>query len=125
MDKTDQLIEQALSAEDRELLAAHHEPGYLTQAFGLFRGSMGWVAWLAYLTGIVAFAFCAYALWQTWTTTDALLAVRWGVAAVLLFQCSAMLKTYLGSQMQANRTLRELKRIELQLALLRSSTTAD
>mgnify|MGYP001351616401 CR=1 FL=1 len=125
MDKTDQLIEQALSAEDRELLARHGEPGYFTQAFGLFRGTLGWVAWLAYLSGLAAFAGCAYALWQTWTTSDALLAVRWGVVALLLFQCSAMLKTYLGSHMQANRMLRELKRIELQLSLLRSPDAAE
>jgi hypothetical protein len=125
MDKTDQLIEQALSAEDRELLAKHGEPGYFTQAFGLFRGTLGWVAWLAYLSGLAAFAGCAYALWQTWTTSDALLAVRWGVVALLLFQCSAMLKTYLGSHMQANRMLRELKRIELQLSLLRSPDAAE
>ena len=125
MDKTDQLIEQALSAEDRELLAKHGEPGYFTQAFGLFRGTLGWVAWLAYLSGLAAFAGCAYALWQTWTTSDARLAVRWGVVALLLFQCSAMLKTYLGSHMQANRMLRELKRIELQLSLLRSPDAAE
>lgn len=121
MRNTDQLIEQALSVEDRELLAKHGEPNYLNQAFGLFQGSLGWVAWLTYLTGIVAFAGCAYALWQTWTTTDPLLAVRWGVVAVLLFQCSAMLKAYLGSHMQANRTLRELKRVEVQLSLLRDA----
>ena len=121
MRNTDQLIEHALSVEDRELLAKHGEPNYLNQAFGLFQGSLGWVAWLTYLTGIVAFAGCAYALWQTWTTTDPLLAVRWGVVAVLLFQCSAMLKAYLGSHMQANRTLRELKRVEVQLSLLRDA----
>ena len=45
MDKTERLIEQALSAEDRELLARHGEPGYFSQAFGLFRGTLGWVVW--------------------------------------------------------------------------------
>ena len=37
MDKTDDLIERALSAEDRALLASHGEPGYISQALGLFR----------------------------------------------------------------------------------------
>ena len=119
MDKTEQLIEQALSAEDRELLARHGEPGYFTQAFGLFRGTLGWVVWLAYLTGLAAFAGFAFAFWQTWTASDALEAVRWGVLALLLFQYTAMIKGFLGSHMEANRMLRELKRVELQLALLR------
>lgn len=121
MDKTERLIEQALSAEDRELLARHGEPGYFSQAFGLFRGTLGWVVWLAYLTGLAAFAGFAFAFWQTWTASDALEAVRWGVLALLLFQYTAMIKGFLGSHMEANRTLRELKRVELQLSLLRDA----
>ncbi|MBB5014877.1 DUF6768 family protein [Rehaibacterium terrae] len=123
MGKIDELIEQALSSEDRELLARHAEPGYFAQAFGLFRGSLGWVVWLAYLTGIAAFIGFAFALWQTWTAAEALAAVRWGVLAVVLFQYSAMIKSFLGSHLEANRTLRELKRVELQLALVRSALT--
>lgn len=121
MSKTDELIEQALSAEDRELLARHGEPGYFNQAFGLFRGTLGWVVWLAYLTGIAAFAGVAFALWQMWTAGEALTAIKWGVLALLLFQYTAMIKVFLGSHLEANRTLRELKRVELQLALLRDS----
>ncbi|QDH68786.1 DUF6768 family protein [Marilutibacter alkalisoli] len=119
MSKTDELIERALSAEDRELLARHTEPGYFSQAFGLFRGSLGWVVWLAYLTSIAAFAGFIWALWQAWTTPETLLAVRWGVVAIVLFQYTAMVKSFLGTHMEANRTLRELKRIELQVAMLR------
>jgi hypothetical protein len=121
MSKTDELIEQALSAEDRELLARHGEPGYFNQAFGLFRGAMGWVVWLAYLTGIAAFAGVAFALWQMSTAGEALTAIKWGVLALLLFQYTAMIKVFLGSHLEANRMLRELKRVELQLALLRDS----
>jgi len=125
MSKTDQLIERALSAEDRELLAAHGEPGYFTQAFGLFRGTLGWVVWLAYLTGIAAFAGAAFAFWQTWTVSETLAAVRWGVLGLLLFQYTAMIKVFLGNHMEANRLLRELKRMELQLSLLRDSASSD
>ena len=125
MNKTDRLIEQALSAEDRELLARHGEPGYFSQAFGLFRGTLGWVVWLAYLTGIAAFAGVAFAFWQMWTASETLAAVKWGVLALLLFQYTAMIKAFLGSHMEANRTLRELKRVELQLALLRDPAGSD
>ena len=125
MSKTDQLIEQALSAEDRELLARYGEPGYFSQAFGLFRGTLGWVVWLAYLTGAAAFAGTVFAFWQTWIASETLAAVRWGVLALLLFQYSAMIKVFLGSHMEANRTLRELKRVELQLSLLRGPASGD
>ncbi|TDK23139.1 hypothetical protein E2F46_12305 [Luteimonas aestuarii] len=125
MDKTDDLIERALSAEDRALLAHHGEPGYIPQALGLFRGPQGWVGVLAYVTALAAFAGFAFAFWQLWTAHDMLAAVKWGVVALLLFQYSAMMKTFMGTRVEANRMLRELKRVELQVALLRESAATD
>jgi hypothetical protein len=124
MHKTDDLIAQALAAEDRDLLVRHAEPGYFTQAFGLFRGTLGWVIWLAYLTGVAAFIGFAIALWQAWTSVDVAVVVRWGVVAVVLFQYSAMIKAFLGSHLEANRLLREVKRVELQVAMLRAGETS-
>lgn len=121
MDKTDELIKQTLSAEDRDLLARHGEPGYFSQAFGLFRGTLGWVIWVAYLCGIVAFAGFGVSLWRSWHATDALAAVQWGVLAIVLFQFTMIMKSFLGSHLEANRMLREFKRVELQLALLRDA----
>ena len=121
MDKTDELIKQTLSAEDRDLLARHGEPGYFSQAFGLFRGTLGWVIWVAYLCGIVAFAGSGVSLWRSWHATDALAAVQWGVLAIVLFQFTMIMKSFLGSHLEANRMLREFKRVELQLALLRDA----
>ena len=70
MNKTDDLIKQTLSAEDRDLLARHDEPGYFSQAFGLFHGSLGWVVWVAYLCGIAAFAGFGVSLWRSWHATE-------------------------------------------------------
>ena len=125
MDKTDELIKQTLSAEDRDLLARHGEPGYFSQAFGLFRGTLGWVIWVAYLCGIVAFAGFGVSLWRSWHATDALAAVQWGVLAIVLFQFTMIMKSFLGSHLEANRMLREFKRVELQLALLRDAGRKD
>jgi hypothetical protein len=121
MSKTDELIERALSAEDRELLARHGEPGYFAQASSLFRGRLGWVIWLTYLTALAAFTGFGYAFWRMWTADEALAAVRFGVLAVVLFQYSAMAKGFLGAHMEGNRALREIKRVELQVAMLRDS----
>lgn len=118
MNDTDDLITRALSAEDRALLARHAEPGYFSQATGLFRGPLGWVIWLSYLSGLAAFAGFVFALWRCWMAPAALPAVQWGVLAVVLFQVTMLVKSFLGSHLEANRLLRELKRIELRLALL-------
>lgn len=122
MDKIDDLIGQALTEEDRALLASHSEPGYLAQAFGLFRGPMAWVMWLVNIASGVAFLAGVYAIWRMFGTTDPLVAVKWGVASLFLFQVTTMCKTLMGNRMEANRLLRELKRVELQVSLLRDRT---
>lgn len=124
MSKFDDLIGQALTEEDRALLASHAEPGYLAQAFGLFRGPMAWVMWLVNIANGVSFLVGVYALWQMTNTSDALLAVKWGVGALFLFQITTLCKTFMGNRMEVNRMLRELKRVELQLSLLRGDARA-
>lgn len=124
MNKIDDLIGQALTEEDRALLASHGEPGYLKQAFGIFRGPMAGIMWLVNVANVVAFIAGVYAMWRVFDTTDALVAVQWGVSALFLFQITILCKTFMGSHMEANRLLRELKRVELQVSLLRDTTVA-
>ena len=54
------------------------------------------------------------------TAVEPLQAVQWGVGALALLQGTVMAKSYMGSHLEANRMLRELKRLELQVAMLRS-----
>ena len=125
MNKIDELIGQALTEEDRALLASHGEPGYIAQAFGLFRGPMAWVMWLVNIAGGVAFLAGAYALWQMAASADALVAVKWGVGSLFLFQVTTLCKIFMGNHMEANRMLRELKRVELQVSLLRDASRLE
>jgi hypothetical protein len=125
MNKIDELIGQALTEEDRALLASHGEPDYIAQAFGLFRGQMAWIMWLLNIAGGFAFLAGAYASWQMMASTDALVAVKWGVGALFLFQVTALCKSFMGNHMEANRMLRELKRVELQVSLLRDGARPE
>lgn len=120
MNKIDELIGKALTDEDRALLSQQAEPGYLAQAFGVFRGPLAWALWVTYVAGAAAFAGCIYALWQMATGTDVLAVIKWGVGALLLFQFAMLAKTFMGNHLEANRLLREVKRLELQVSLLRS-----
>jgi hypothetical protein len=124
MDRFDEMIGRALTEEDRALLARHGEQGYVTQALGMFRGPFAGVMRLVYVTVLLSSAGAIYALWRMGTATDALTAVQWGIGALFLFQVTALSKGYMGSHLEANRTLRELKRLELQLALLRDAGRA-
>lgn len=121
MDKFDEMMAQALSSEDRELLARHGEPGYFTQAFGLFRGSWSWVMWLVYVVILAASAVGFYGFWQLYVSEDALSAVKWATLSLVLTQIVMMGKSFMGTHLEANRMLREIKRLELQVSLLRSA----
>jgi len=118
MNKIDELIGRALTEEDRALLASHDEPGYLSQAFGVFRGPQAWAMWLTNIAGGVAFFASAYAIWRLFGTADALVAVKWGVTSLFLFQITTLCKMLTLNRMESNRLLRELKRVELQVSLL-------
>jgi len=120
MNKFDDLMSQALTQEDRELLARHAEPGYLAQAVGLFRGPSAGMMWMLNLAGGVAFLVGAYAMWQMVNAADALLAVKWGIGGLFLFQITSLCKTFMGNRMEVNRIMRELKRVELQVSLMRT-----
>jgi hypothetical protein len=119
MSKFDDILGKALTEEDRALLASHGEPGYLTQAFGIFRGRMAWVMWVVNVAGGVAFAGGLYAAWHVFAAVDVLAAVKWGVGSLFLFQVTTLCKSFMGNHMETNRVLRELKRVELQLSMLR------
>ena len=61
----------------------------------------------------VAGAWCTVKFFQT---TDVLLALKWGLSASVLWLMATQLKLSLTPQMQADRVIREIKRVELMLA---------
>lgn len=119
MERFDELIAKGLSARDRALLAEPGEPGYLAQVGAMARGRLGWTVLLSGAVQVIATLAMVYALWRTLAADQALAAVQWGVGAVLLGQAVVLLKGYLGQHLQANRVMREIKRVELQVALWR------
>ena len=119
MNKIDDMIGKALTEEDRALLANHSEPGYLAQAFGIFRGPMAGIMWMVNVASGVAAIAALYAIWRMVGSPEVLMAVKWGVGALALFQVTSLCKTFMANRMEANRLLRELKRVELQVAMLR------
>ena len=50
----DQMIDEALDAEERELLRTLDEPGFFRQAFGVFRGPTGWMSLVMMFCGVRA-----------------------------------------------------------------------
>ena len=120
MRDVDTMIEEALGREERDILARiGEEPGFFGMAFGLFSGRLGWVNILLMVVQGVAFLAGAYAAWMFFEAGDAVSQLRWGLPSAVLLILSTMIKMAMWPNIHADRLMRELKRIELQVACLR------
>ncbi len=120
MTDPDSLIDAALAAEERALLASlGREPGFVSQARGLFGGPDGWVNWILMFVQAAAFVASLWAGWQFFAAQDVLTALRWGLPAATLLLMALVIKLSMTPVMQANRVIREVKRLELRLVQLR------
>jgi len=115
MDKLDTMIKEALETEDQTIWAETEELGYFAAAFGLFRGKTAWVNWVVMLVQAVLFFVAVWCALNFFAANDVLLALKWGISGAVLFLTALTMKMSLMIPMQANRVIREIKRIELML----------
>ncbi|MDP2062975.1 MAG: hypothetical protein Q8J98_07695 [Phaeovulum sp.] len=113
MDKFDKMIAEALGAEDRKLLAEMQEPGFFSLSRGLFRGPNGWVSAVLLVVQSVMFLASVWCGWRFYGETELLSALRWGLSGAVLFIVATQLKMALVPQMQADRVMQALRRLEL------------
>ena len=116
MRNVDEILRDATAAEERDLLARLPEPGFFGMAFGLFSGRLGWINGVLMLAQGLLFVAGAWAAWHFFAAEDSYTQLRWGLPSVTLLLMSAILKSSLWPSIQADRIIRELKRLELQLA---------
>ncbi len=117
-DKTrlDDMIKAALTGEDREILNQTQELGYFELGLSQFGGKLGWVTWVIMIVQATLFFIGVWCAFRFFGTTDVLEAVKWGIPAAVLMLAATQLKLSLAPQMQADRVIREVKRLELLIA---------
>jgi hypothetical protein len=112
----DDLIDEALGAEEADLLRRiGGRPSLVEQAFGLFGAGAGMVG----LVVVVQLAMTVAGVWAGWRffqASDPVTQLRYGLPAAVLVLMALIIKGALGPAMHHNRLMRELKRIELQIA---------
>jgi len=120
MDDLDRKISEALSSEDKALLGEVGEQGLFVQLFGIYDGKLGGIAIFATILTFVLFLAAVYCGWKFYGAGEAIDAARWGAGAVMLMVMVGFLKIWFWMRMESNRVLREVKRIELQLARMQA-----
>lgn len=120
MSKLDAMIEEALNAEDRAAFAHYEEQGLFGQIGGLFTGKLGWINAVQIVAQLALAAGGVYAAIRFIGLDDPAAMLRWGVLLLFLMMAVAVIKIMQWQQIQANRVIREVKRVELQLARTKS-----
>lgn len=116
MDNLDKIIKETLEAEDQALMEDLQEQGLLGQFGGLFKGKMAWISVVTMAAGLVMAVIGLYSAWKFATVGDMHSALLWGGLAWVGLMTQTVIKIWTWMRMETNRSLREIKRVELQLA---------
>ena len=119
MQDIDRMIDDALDAEERELLRSiGDEPGFIERAMGMFGAGVRWMVWFMMFGQALLFLAGVWAAWGFFQAADPVIQLRWGLPAAVLLLASLAVKLAVAPAIHANRIMRELKRVELQIAHL-------
>ncbi len=118
MQDIDRMIEEALDGEEQALFReTAREPRFFDQAFGLLGGRNGWVNVVMVAVQAALFVAGLWAGWRFYEAETVLSALHWGLPATVLLLTSLIIKMGMMPELQANRLMRELKRLQLQAAV--------
>lgn len=116
MSKLDKMIEDALKGKDSDILSETEELGFIELGLSQFKGKLGWVTWLLMIVQTIMFAIAIWCAVRFFGSPEVLPALKWGLSATTLLVLATQIKLSLTPQMQADRVIREVKRVELMLA---------
>ena len=89
MRNVDELIDEALDAEERELLRAiGEEPGFVERALGMFGAGVRWMVVFMMVGQTLLFVAGVWAAWSFFEATDPVTQLRWGLPAAVLLLAS-------------------------------------
>ena len=119
MSDLDQAIRQTLSAEDAALLdRLGADQALHRQVLATFEGRLRWFNMAGWIAGFLLFGVACVLTWQFVHAEDLREALRWGAAAALAFAGLALIKVWFWMELQKNDIVREMKRLEVQVASL-------
>lgn len=119
MQDIDQEIDEAIHAEERELLRSiGDEPGFVERMLGMTGPEIVWMVWVMMVFQTLLFFAGLYAAWMFFEAGEPVTQLRWGLPAVVLLLMALIIKLSVPGAIQTKRLMRELKRIELQVVRL-------
>jgi hypothetical protein len=117
-EKIDELIKETLNQEEAKFYDELEEQNLIGKLGEVFKSKMGWLAIIMNVVHLVIFGLLIYCIVQFFGTNETNELIKWASAGFLCMIVMGMLKLYIWMQMDKNDILREMKRLELQIATL-------
>lgn len=117
-EEVDKLITESLNKDEAEFYNTLDEESVFKMWGGVYTGKNSWIAVILSIFTVVfviAVFYSGYKFFNVQTTVEML---RYGAGLFIFMMFTAMLKVWLWMQMDKNSIIREMKRIEFQVALL-------
>lgn len=117
-ERIDELIKETLNQEDAKFYDELEEHNLIGKLGEVYKSKVGWLAILMNVVHLVIFGVLIYCIIGFFDTQDTNELIKWASAGFLCLIVMGMLKLYIWMQMDKNDILREMKRLELQVATL-------
>ena len=115
----DDKIKEALTAEDAELYAQFAlEPSLLEQGLELLQSRNRWMNALMLIVMPIFLVIGFYSLWRFFAAQEFKALMTWAMVFWMCIVAVSMNKIWAWMKMEKNNTVREIKRLELQVARL-------
>lgn len=114
----DQLIRAALGQEEAEAYDNLGEQSMIEEAFGVLKGRNRFITGMTVVFSFVFFLIAVFAGFQFFEAVETNDLILWAVVFMSSMMAVSMLKMWYFMEMNKNATIRELKRVELQVAHL-------
>ena len=118
MSKFEDNVRTALRAEEQDLLSDLQEPSMFNQALDTLKGSSRGIKALAFIFTFVFFILQIWTAVQFFNATETQAMIGWATGFLFCALAVAMLKMWFWMQMDKYVVLREIKRLEWQVAQL-------
>lgn len=117
-EEIDQLISESLSKEEAEFYKNLDEPGLFRSWGDIYTGKFGRIALIMSVVHLIVFAVAVYCGYKVFTLEGTVEILQYATAMFIALIFASMIKLWHWMQMDKNSLLREMKRLEFQVAVL-------
>ena len=119
MNDVDRAIRQSLTAEDAELFdRLSLDQSLRQQVLATFEGQLRWMNAAGWIAGFVLFGAASVMAWWFVNAPRLEEMLQWAAGSALAFAGLALVKVWFWMELQKNDIVREVKRLEVQVASL-------